>query len=487
MASIPLPALDIHPPQQQDPMGGLKQMMMLKAMMGQQELQKQQIASNQQEQQLQQQKIDDQQLTNNYLRDNPTSTFGDAATALRGKISVPTYTNLMDTDAAIRQKHAMATETDLKNLASQHQEYQRIYNNVANLPDDQLASMTPQIADQINGVPGGKVKIDPAQPLSGASLQKYGTALGLQESYLKQEQDKRKELAETTEATQKGNEAAATTEQKKTETAWYAAHGGAPGVPAEQQQQAAWLAKNPGKDASDFAIAMKKIVPAFNLNMGQGLLSDQAKDMAAENYFQTGQLPAGARSPGIISSIINRAAQLHPDGSLASNKAAYEANKKSYDNVTGTLDTLSGFEKAGLANLKQFTDLADKLPDTGVPWANTPVRLLNNKMVGDQWMPAVEAARTVALREIARVTNDPKLSGTLTDSARNEVEGLSPQNATMNQIKHVVEVLKTDMGNVHQGLAQQKQDIGNRLGIKATSQQPAGAGGFWDNMPEHKN
>src|SRR4029077_9531510 len=136
----------------------------------------------------------------------------------------------------------------------------------------------------------------------------------------------------------------------------------------------------------------------------------------------TGQLPAGMRSPVMSGAIISRAAELHPNGTaeLAGNRAAYEANKKSYDNVTGTLDTLSAFEQSGLKNLKQFTDLANKLPDTGVPWLNTPVRNLNQNLVGAQYMPAIEAARSVALREIARVTNDPKLSGSLTDSARGE-------------------------------------------------------------------
>jgi hypothetical protein len=67
----------------------------------------------------------------------------------------------------------------------------------------------------------------------------------------------------------------------------------------------------------------------------------------------------------------------------------------------------------------------------------------------------------------------------LTDSARQEVEGLSPTNATMNQIKHVVEVLKNDMANVHQGLGQQKQDIGKRLNLppgQNTGETPAQQG-----------
>jgi hypothetical protein len=299
-----------------------------------------------------------------------------------------------------------------------------------------------------------------------------------QKQIIQQELDTRAKNSEAQKNTAQASEATAGAAAKNAEATWYQQHpnAGAPGVPAEQISASDWLAKNPGKTFSDYTIAMKKLVPAFNFSMQQGALTDQARDMAAENYFQTGQLPSGMRSPAMSGAIMSRAAQLHPNGTteLAGNRAAFEANKKSYDNVTGTLDTLSAFEQSGLKNLKQFTDLADKLPDTGVPWLNTPVRNLNQNLVGAQYMPAIEAARSVALREIARVTNDPKLSGSLTDSARGEVSNFSPENATLPQIKHVVEVLQNDMANVHSSLAQQKADIGARLGIKSSSAQGGG-------------
>ena len=93
-------------------------------------------------------------------------------------------------------------------------------------------------------------------------------------------------------------------------------------------------------------------------------------------------------------------------------------------------------------------------------------------------MPAIEAARSVALREIARVTNDPKLSGSLTDSARQEVSAFSPENATLPQIKNVVKVLQNDMANVHSSLAAQKADIGGRLGIKTPQAGAEGSSGL---------
>lgn len=224
----------------------------------------------------------------------------------------------------------------------------------------------------------------------------------------------------------------------------------------------------------------------------QGALTDAALDQSAQRYLETGQLPAGMRSPGMSSAIINRAGQLGGGQNIAANTAAFEANKASYENVTKTLDTLSAFEQTGIKNLKQFTDLASKIPDTGVPWVNTPVRSLDVNVVGSANMAAVTAARAVALREIARVTNDPKLSGQLSDHAREEVENLVPANATFNQIKAVANVLQTDMANVHTSLAAQKDDIGRRLGMQThqapqpNANQPPAAGKFSVTDPNGK-
>lgn len=201
MSSIPLPALSIRPPQEPDVTGNIERLVALKSMLGQQQMQQQEIA-------LKQQQVKDQQTVMSYLQKNPSSSFGDAANALKGQISLPAYSNLIDTDAQIRQKHAAATDAELKNSQGVHDQQQRIYDNAANLSDEELAKQWPTIAQEFNSIPGNTVKVDPSQPISKQQLQQYGTSLALQEGYLKQEADKRKEAAETTEATHKGEEAA---------------------------------------------------------------------------------------------------------------------------------------------------------------------------------------------------------------------------------------------------------------------------------------
>lgn len=215
-----------------------------------------------------------------------------------------------------------------------------------------------------------------------------------------------------------------------------------------------------------------------NANRESVNLTPSARDQMATYFATTGQLPnlgMGAAVAQTRAEIINRAAEMFPNVTFASNAANYQANKASLKNVQGTLDTLSAFENSGLKNLKMFTDAAAQIPDTGIPWLNVPVRMLDEKLVGDQNMSVVNAARQIGLREIARVTNDPKLSGVLSDSARKEVQDFSPTNATLPQIIAVAKTLQQDMANVHSSLSDQRDAINNRIGTNPTAK-PAGGG-----------
>ncbi len=196
-------------------------------------------------------------------------------------------------------------------------------------------------------------------------------------------------------------------------------------------------------------------------------LTPDAVKMTAKQFAMTGQLPPmgmGKAGAAVRTTIINAAADEYKNLDLPSQIAAYKANQKSLSNVTGTLDTLTAFENTAGKNLKQFVDLAGKIPDTGVPWLNMPVRLISDKMLGSPDMKAAKAAGDVALREIARVTNDPKLSGVLSDDARKSVADLaSSKDATLPQILAVAKVLQNDMANVHSSMSDQKSAIEDRI------------------------
>ncbi len=209
---------------------------------------------------------------------------------------------------------------------------------------------------------------------------------------------------------------------------------------------------------------------------GAPVLSEEAKRIAAQQWAMTGQMvPAGMGKAGtkMRADIMNEAAKIYEGLDLPSQMAAYNANKNSLNRVQGTLDNLSAFEKAAGKNLDAFIEIAKKLPDSGVPWANTPIRLLSDKMVGNQYLPAINAARQIATREVARVVNDPGLKGELTDSARKGVDAMMSGDITFAQLKEVAPVLRNDMANVHSSLSDQLKDIAGRIATTPGSSTPA--------------
>lgn len=207
-------------------------------------------------------------------------------------------------------------------------------------------------------------------------------------------------------------------------------------------------------------------------------LSPEALTLTAKQYAMTGQLPPmgmGKQGAEVRTKIINEAARIYQNLDLPSQQAAFAANKASLTNVTKTLDTLSAFESTAGKNLDQFLALADKIPDTGVPWLNQPLRSVDARVLGSADVAAFNAARDVALREITRVTNDPKLTGVVSDAARKETSALSPKDATFAQIQAVAKVLKQDMANVHSSMLAQRDDIQHRIATPPASAAPPAA------------
>ena len=180
---------------------------------------------------------------------------------------------------------------------------------------------------------------------------------------------------------------------------------------------------------------------------------------AAEAYHESGALPALGNRAAAKQAIQNAEALLYPTGDIAMTGAGFKANQGALNAITKQYTAVKAYEQTGLNNLKMFTDLAAKIPDTGVPWLNTPVRYLSANMVGSANMAAVNAARQVALTEISKVVNNPNLSGALSDSARSEVLGLIPENATFGQIKRVADVLRRDMANRPAAMQKQISDL----------------------------
>jgi hypothetical protein len=168
--------------------------------------------------------------------------------------------------------------------------------------------------------------------------------------------------------------------------------------------------------------------------------------------------------------IINRAAQLIPGLDVASAKADYAANTATLTQLEKQRAAIGAFEQTASKNIDIFLGTAGKVVDSGSPLANTYLRLATGKLLGSADQAQYDAARQVAINEIAKITSNPTLAGQLSDTARKEVEAFNPAGATLKQTVAVMRLLKRDMQNRTDALDEQIGAV--RARIKGASAAP---------------
>lgn len=252
----------------------------------------------------------------------------------------------------------------------------------------------------------------------------------------------------------------------------------APSLSNAQRAQDA-LAETQRHNREDERLSAKRIA-AEGANNAPIDLTPAGLDAAAMNYMKTGQLPPlGMGDKVTRKAIINRAAELgagaEPRTSLdlASNRAGFAADENSLKGLQKQRDAISAFENTALKNIDIFLNTAGKVVDTGSPLANAPARAISGKVLGSPDQAAYEAARQVALNEVAKITSNPNLSGQLSDAARKEVENFNAGSATLKQSVAVMRVLKQDMANRAAAYDTQIADIKGRISGKKAESAPA--------------
>lgn len=206
-------------------------------------------------------------------------------------------------------------------------------------------------------------------------------------------------------------------------------------------------------------------------------LSPEGLDAAAMMFARTGQLPAlGNGDKDTRKKIINRAAVLMPGLDVASAKADYGANTDSLKTLQKQRDTIGAFETTAKSNIQLFLDQAGKVVDTGSPMANTAARLVSGKMLGSPDQAAYDAARQVAVNEIAKIVAGGGLNAVLSDSARQEISHFNPKDATLKQTVAVMRLLTSDMENRQHGLDDQIAAIQGRIKKSGTPDAPKSSG-----------
>lgn len=489
MASIPLPALHVNAPA--DPTEGIQRLMAMRGMMQQQQGQKQiqqQRAIEIQNQQMQQQ--DQVKLRGLFIKHQ-----GDLDKVIQDApqsgVSPQTIQGLQLHAVDVKTKTADLVAKMGANAAQQADLMAGAHDAVDKAPAEQKSAVWTQ---QLQGLQQRGIDIsqmpqqypgDEQFKLLGAVVQ--GHKQQVEDAFKAAESAKNS--AQAGEATARTSEVQANTAKIQAEMNFYKQKGLAPGVPLDAQEAADWMQKNPGKGPADFMRMKAGLVAQENAKAQSAMLSDAAKQMAAENYSQTGQLPAGIRSPGMSASILNQAAS-GPNGvpNIAANKANYQADAASLKSLQKNFDQVTAFENTAGKNLDVFLKTAKPIIDSGSPWINKPLRSIDASGLGAADQAAFNAARTTALTEIAKVLNSSNASGVLSDSARHEVEGLIGPGATLQQIMSAANVLKQDMANRHEAYQNQINEIKGRGSMGGNKAAPAAApasGGFdWNAHPK---
>ncbi len=202
-------------------------------------------------------------------------------------------------------------------------------------------------------------------------------------------------------------------------------------------------------------------------------LTPASLEVVARRYLQDGTLPPmgnGAAGAAARSRILNRAAEIDPQAAIAANAASFKADQDSLKKTQGMADAVNAFESTAKKNLAQFIATAKKVKDSGSPWINKGLRSVQRAALGSEDQAAYDAARQVALTEIAKVVSNPNLTGVLSDSARQEMEALLRGDATLAQTLKVAEMLTQDMDNRKGSIDDQLKEIKGRIKGGGTAQ-----------------
>jgi hypothetical protein len=229
--------------------------------------------------------------------------------------------------------------------------------------------------------------------------------------------------------------------------------------------------KDPNALAMADHIQASKHPPKDTADKGDELSPAAVKLYSDLAYQEGGNIQSfgmGGTKPKV--QIANQLGLDHPGDSLVGQKVAFDANRRSMQKLVGNYDQLNAFENVATKNINLVLQQAEALKgaglDPGSPIMNTPIRNLDEKVLGHDTVTKFRAALQIANNEISRVTALRGNAGVLTDSARHEVMSINPESATMNQLLGAFKVEKQDMANSRAGYEDQiKRNAGRYGGI----------------------
>ena len=216
--------------------------------------------------------------------------------------------------------------------------------------------------------------------------------------------------------------------------------------------------------------------PSTTIN-NVGALDGAALDQAADMYAATGTMPNvgfGRDAAAMRLQIMKRAADRHPDNSLANAKTDYLANQGTIKDITKNRTRVLTSEGTASKNLDLAANVSGRVDRTGSPLANKYLLYLKGQVAGDDDTQLLNNAVETAANEYANVVTAGSGGGTAaTDSSRQHAREMLHSSMANGTFQKVVAQMKQEMANRRSSFDDQLKTLQtNRPGTNAPQPQP---------------
>ena len=194
----------------------------------------------------------------------------------------------------------------------------------------------------------------------------------------------------------------------------------------------------------------------------------------AEELIRAGRpLPGGWSKAGMSrgNAMLNQMA-LDEEGGAGSGEVAggladYKANTAAYTQITKDISTFKPYSDMLHQNVGILGELADKVPKTNVAYANKSINWLKQNAGDNPDVAEFLAQMRFVQTEAARVINNPRLVGQLTDESRKEISEIVNGEMPINATKRVLARLINDGDRRIKAMETQQADLKKKLKVGA--------------------
>jgi hypothetical protein len=197
---------------------------------------------------------------------------------------------------------------------------------------------------------------------------------------------------------------------------------------------------------------------------------DENGKRVAEELIRAGKpLPGGwsktgqSRGNAILNDMGKNETGGAGSGDITGGMAEYKANAGALASLTKDINTFEPYKKMLDTNADIAIKLGQKIQQTAPMMVNKPLNWLRQNATTNPDVAEYLAQMRFVQTEAARVINNPRIVGQLTDESRREMDEVVNGNAPIAVVERVLNRLKSDGTNRFNAMRQQQQSIVDQL------------------------